>query len=162
MARIEGKTERIEEENMYLRRKNEELNQDMAKVEIGRAESQLRLSLESDKKKEQESKMEKLEERITELLRNEQLLINRATTTDIYGSTEKAACFGEKEIEEIREKGKPSLYIRPKRGETMAQLKSSWVSTINPETNKIRASIYTGKTVMVVRAETKEDVEKNN
>lgn len=52
----------------------------MGKVEVARAEKQLRLDFENDKKKEQESNMKKLEDRITELLRNEQLLINKTTT----------------------------------------------------------------------------------
>jgi len=64
----------------------------------------------------------------------------------------------QQKIEEIKGKDKPSLYIKPKPGETLAQLRSSWVGAINPEKDKIRATIFTGKNTMIVQAETKEDI----
>lgn len=81
--------------------------------------------------------------------------------TNLCRRSEKASCIGKaSKIAQTIEKDKASLIVTPKEGQSMAQLRSQWKNTIDPEKDKIRATLYSGRNLMVVQAETRDDVNK--
>lgn len=159
-AKIEGKIERVEEENTQLKQKTEEQNKKLLQAEVVNTELRLRLEDERKTNNRQTKEQEELRKKVEELRKNEQELLSKTLPQATFADVLKRQPPSERaqKIAQVAEKEKPSIFIRPRAGETLAQLRSSWEETINPEKDKVRATIFTGKKVMVVQADTREDI----
>lgn len=66
----------------------------------------------------------------------------------------------EQTIEKVASNEKPALYVKPDKGQTMAQLRSGWLEVINPEKDEVRVTLFTEKTIIIVQAETRDNINK--
>lgn len=107
--------------------------------------------------------IKELKAEFEEIQKYEKMLIknrNRAKTTYLCGNTEKSTLIG-KRAENFSNNGE-RLFVRPRSGESIAQLRRNRHEAIDPEKDRDKDTIYMGKKMTVTQAERKRRYTLNN